>query len=153
MELAQRIDEHGKPAWIALMILSFIVFWPIGLALLAYLIWSGRMGCRKQSSAGRWHYYDEARKHSRRGWSKRKHAGTSGNAAFDEYKEATLRRLEDEQSEFHDYLERLRKAKDKAEFDAFLADRETNRSADAPDDDSPVIDENGNNVPENRPQP
>ena len=44
-EVVARIDDFGRPAWIALMVLGFIVFWPIGLAILAYIIWSGRMGC------------------------------------------------------------------------------------------------------------
>ena len=48
---------------------------------------------------------------------------SSGNHAFDEYRTETLRRLEDEQREFRDFLERLRFAKDKAEFDQFMADR------------------------------
>jgi hypothetical protein len=47
----------------------------------------------------------------------------SGNRAFDEYRADTLRRLEDEQKEFHDFLGRLRMAKDKAEFDQFMAER------------------------------
>jgi hypothetical protein len=47
----------------------------------------------------------------------------SGNRAFDEYRAETLRRLEDEQREFMEFLERLRHAKDKAEFDQFMADR------------------------------
>jgi len=34
-----------------------------------------------------------------------------------------LKRLEDEQKEFVEYLEKLRQAKDKAEFDQFMADR------------------------------
>ena len=38
---------------------------------------------------------------------------SSGNHAFDEYRSETLRRLEDEQREFRDFLERLRFAKDK----------------------------------------
>ena len=45
MHLAERLDDIGKPAWIALMIVSFIIWWPIGLAALAFLYWSGRMGC------------------------------------------------------------------------------------------------------------
>ena len=49
----------------------------------------------------------------------------SGNTAFDAYKEDTLRRLEDEQSSFEDFLQRLRDAKDKAEFDEFMDDRAT----------------------------
>ena len=47
---------------------------------------------------------------------------SSGNRAFDEYRAETLRRLEDEQKEFAAYLERLRFAKDKAEFDQFMAE-------------------------------
>ena len=48
---------------------------------------------------------------------------SSGNRAFDEYRAETLRRLEDEQREFREFLERLRFAKDKTEFDQFMADR------------------------------
>ena len=45
--LTAKLDDMGKPAWIALMIVSFWMFWPIGLAVLAYLIGSGRMACWK----------------------------------------------------------------------------------------------------------
>ena len=48
---------------------------------------------------------------------------SSGNAAFDNYKEQTIKRLEDEQAAFEDFLKRLRESKDKAEFDQFLAER------------------------------
>ena len=48
---------------------------------------------------------------------------TTGNAAFDAYREETLRRLEEEADEFQTFLERLRKARDKAEFDQFMAER------------------------------
>ena len=41
-----------KPAWIALMILGFIVWWPLGLVILAFIIGSGRMGCH--GTAQRW---------------------------------------------------------------------------------------------------
>ena len=47
----------------------------------------------------------------------------SGNHAFDEYRSETLRRLEEEQREFREFLDRLRQAKDKAEFDEFMAQR------------------------------
>ena len=47
---------------------------------------------------------------------------SSGNRAFDEYREDTLRRLEEEQAEFKGFLDRLRHAKDKAEFDQFMAE-------------------------------
>ena len=58
-------------------------------------------------------------------------APSSGNRAFDEYRAETLRRLEEEQKEFRDFLDRLRMAKDKAEFDQFMADRR-NRPAENP---------------------
>ena len=48
----------------------------------------------------------------------------SGNAAFDAYRDRTLERLKDEQHEFEGFLDRLRQAKDKSEFDRFLEDRE-----------------------------
>jgi hypothetical protein len=48
---------------------------------------------------------------------------SSGNRAFDEYKADTLKRLEEEQREFREFLARLRFAKDRAEFDQFMAER------------------------------
>ena len=51
------------------------------------------------------------------------YAPPSGNRAFDEYRMETLRRLEEEQREFRDFLDRLRMAKDKSEFDQFMAER------------------------------
>ena len=47
MNLVATLDEYGKPAWITAMIVGFLLWWPIGLGVLAYLIWSGRMGCGK----------------------------------------------------------------------------------------------------------
>lgn len=103
------LDARGKGAWIAAMVISFIFVWPIGLALLAYMIWSKRMfnsSCKSMS------------RRSRHGLMM-----SSGNQAFDAYKAETLRRLEDEQSSFEAFLGRLRAAKDQAEFDQFMDDR------------------------------
>ena len=50
-------------------------------------------------------------------------APPSGNRAFDEYRSETLRRLEDEQREFVDYLDRLRQARDRQEFEQFMSER------------------------------
>ncbi len=103
------LDERGKGAWIAAMVVSFIVFWPIGLALLAYMIWSKRMFNASCNSMTR---------------SRSRHMSkSSGNNAFDAYKAETLRRLEEEQDNFEAFLKRLRDAKDKAEFDQFMDDR------------------------------
>ena len=54
MTIAARLDDIGKPAWIGLMVLSFILFWPAGLVVLGYLIGSGRMGCWAHGRDGRW---------------------------------------------------------------------------------------------------
>lgn len=34
------LDRKVKGAWVAAMVLGFIFFWPVGLAPLAYIIWS-----------------------------------------------------------------------------------------------------------------
>ncbi|WP_425102034.1 DUF2852 domain-containing protein [Tropicibacter sp. S64] len=107
------LDQRGKGAWIAAMVLGFIFFWPVGLALLAYMIWSKRMfnkSCRSHGHSHRYHGFRSMK--------------SSGNSAFDAYKEDTLRRLMDEQEAFEAFLQRLRDAKDKAEFDQFMDDRE-----------------------------
>ncbi len=142
MQLAARLDDYGKPAWIAVMVLGFIVFWPIGLAILAYLIWSGRRGCWRQGGPGRWYRNGTDRERFAGDWrgGGRRRGASSGNHAFDEYREETLRRLEEEQEEFQAFLEQLRHAKDKAEFDQFMAEGKRRSGwADAPDaDDSPA---------------
>ena len=115
------LDHKGKGAWIAAMVLGFIFVWPLGLALLAYMIWSKRMfgkSCRSRSAM------------TRQGFAVMQ---SSGNMAFDNYKADTLRRLEEEQHSFEAFLQRLREAKDKAEFDAFMEDRA--RAASAPRED------------------
>lgn len=124
------LDSKGKGAWIAAMVLGFIFVWPIGLALLFYMIWSKRM-CNKSS---RRHSTCNSRRH-RRGHM----GGSSGNSAFDAYKADTLRRLEDEQHSFESFLQRLRDAKDKSEFDDFMDERATNAAqADDGDSDAPI---------------
>ncbi len=110
------LDARGRGAWIAAMVLGFIFIWPIGLALLFYMIWSNRMSCST----------------FRRNRPSFRMMKSTGNTAFDTYRDETLKRLEDEQSAFHSFLDRLRQAKDKAEFDQFMDDRR--RKADAPRD-------------------
>ena len=57
---------------------------------------------------------------------------SSGNRAFDDYRADTLHRLEEEQREFKEFLERLRFAKDRAEFDQFMAERRRGSSDQGP---------------------
>jgi Protein of unknown function (DUF2852) len=123
-EVVASLDDWGKPAWITVMVLGFILFWPAGLAILAYMIWSGRMGCGRHGDMAHWQER-MARKWDRKreqwGLHGRAYSST-GNRAFDEYREETLRRLEEEQREFRSFLDRLRMAKDKSEFDQFMAE-------------------------------
>ncbi len=122
-EVIAKLDDFGKPAWITLMVLGFVFFWPIGLAILAYLIWSGRMGCGRHGEMTDWQRSMAAR-WRRHGWGAHaRGCSSSGNRAFDEYRDATLRRLEEEAREFREFLERLRMARDKAEFDQFMSER------------------------------
>ena len=37
MQLVATLDEYGKPAWITAMIVGFLLWWPVGLGVLAYL--------------------------------------------------------------------------------------------------------------------
>ena len=111
------LDSKGKGAWIAAMVLGFIFVWPVGLAILLYMIWSKRMFSKSRSvSCGR----------------RRMHTMTStGNTAFDSYRDEMIRRLENEQQAFEEFLQRLREAKDKSEFDQFMDEREKRASEEA----------------------
>ena len=126
------VTRTWRPLELAAMIGGFVIFWPIGLAILAWKGWkegwwmaSGRHrteGCAQN-----------------RGWSRTGFGGfgpdrelrrDSGNSAFEDYKDSELKRLQAEfdrlvaeQNAFGEYIEGLRRAKDKAEFDAFLASR------------------------------
>ncbi len=142
-----RLDELGRGAWIALVVVGFWLWWPVGLAMLGYLAF-GRY--RQGSAGGPGHWYNAAEGDAGRperagtgwrsgwggGWGCRSGQGhtaaPSGNRAFDGYRRETLQRLEEEQREFFEYLERLRQARDKSEFDAFMAERRDRPMAPSP---------------------
>ena len=129
MPIVAKLDELGRPAWIALTVLGFVVWWPVGLATLAFIIGSGRMSCWKSGGMSRWHGAAEQMRNPGTWWQPSR---SSGNRAFDEYRSETLQRLEEEQREFRDFLARLRLAKDKAEFDQFMAERRTRTAPSSP---------------------
>ncbi len=138
-----------RPLWILMVILGFMFWWPVGLAFLFFSLWSGHMGCH--GGMGRWQHKME-RMQSKMDWMRSRMEGTghggrpdwwggqrsSGNRAFDEYRTETLKRLEDEQQEFRDFLDRLRVAKDKTEFDAFMAERRNRPSPPVATDQRPA---------------
>lgn len=137
---------------IVLMILGFVWWWPLGLAMLAFIFmrrrrwrqvcagdgamfegygmqrWERKMA-RAQEKVERVRSRMERYAPQGAGWFA---PPSTGNAAFDEYREETLKRLEEEQREFKGFLERLRVAKDRAEFDAFMSDRRRREAPEAP---------------------
>src|ERR1700710_410561 len=122
-------DSPRHPGWIAVTVLGFIIWWPVGLALLFFTLGSRKMGCwRNQDRFANKMERMPYKKGRMRGRMERRAFGfgglgppTSGNRAFDEYRVETLKRLEEEQTEVKDFLDRLRPAKDKEQFDQFMA--------------------------------
>ncbi len=145
-EFIAKMDDLGQAAWIAVMVLGFVLFWPVGLAILAYLIWSGRMGCARNGGwSSRWERKMQRFQDKMDRWGTpngdraRSYAAgfsPSGNRAFDEYREATMRRLEEEFGEFRSFLDKLREAKDRQEFEQFMNDRRNRGSDSNPTDTS-----------------
>jgi len=131
MNTSALIRPAWTPATIALMVIGFMAFWPLGFAMLAYIIWGDRLdgfkrdvnratdgifaGCRRGSDkAARWG----------------NGSARTGNVAFDDWREKELERLAEERrklddmlTEFDDYARELRRAKDQDEFDRFMAKR------------------------------
>ena len=54
MTLAAKLDDLGNPAWIALVVVGFIIWWPLGLVALGYLVGSGRLARWTGCGARRW---------------------------------------------------------------------------------------------------
>lgn len=118
------IRPDWTPATIAMMVLGFMVFWPLGLAMLAYILFGERFQGFKR------HANRTAGKNNHFGRSCFNVYGDSGNAAFDEWREKELERIEEERrkleemrAEFDEYLRELRGAKDREEFSRFMRDR------------------------------
>ena len=133
---------YGASRWTAFeliaMILGFIVFWPIGLAILGYKVWQRRYGGDdlQTFAAAKWSQARNAMAGA--SWSTssapcgggRFYSPSTGNAAFDEWKGAELARLEEERRkledahrEFCEFLDNIRKAKDREEFERFMNER------------------------------
>ena len=112
--VAQR-SSRWTPLGIAATILAFIVWWPLGFAVLAYILWGGSVDQLLSDAV------DQLKGLARP-------AASSGNAAFDQYKAETLKRLEEEQAEFAEYVEKLRQARGQEEFERFMAERRRSAS-------------------------
>ena len=128
MNQSALIRPDWTPATIALMVLGFVVFWPLGLAMLAYIIFGDRLksfkkdandtvdgmfaSCRGKFRGGRGHGFRSA----------------TGNVAFDDWRDAELARLDEERrkldemrEEFDAYSRELRRAKGQSDVPGFPA--------------------------------
>jgi hypothetical protein len=107
------------------MILGFIFFWPIGLAILFYNLWS-----RKGQAMPIFQMMERA--FDRSPFSP---TGT-GNMAFDDWRRAELERIERERQklmeaerEFAAFSDELRRARDREEFERFMQARRNDSAA------------------------
>jgi hypothetical protein len=128
-----------RPAWtpvtIAMMIIGFMIFWPLGLAMIAYILWGDRLDEFKSGVNARTDRFTK-------GWSRdcgsnRRSKAQSGNVAFDEWRDAEIERLAEERrnlekmrAEFEDHVYELRRTKDKTEFEAFMDSYKRNTGSD-----------------------
>lgn len=118
-----------RPAWtpltIVLMVIGFMLFWPLGLIMLAYILWGDHVPEIRRHFAG-------MRRSWSRDWSGCRPRGyaRSGNSAFDDYRDRELRRLDEERRrldeerrQFEAFVFNLRRARDQEEFDRFMRER------------------------------
>ncbi|RLQ89641.1 DUF2852 domain-containing protein [Notoacmeibacter ruber] len=119
-----------RPAWtpatIALMIIGFMLWWPLGLAMLAFILWGDRLEAFRTDVNG-------ATDRVVAGWrraARSASAPSTGNVAFDAWRDDELKRLAEERrkveemrEEFDTHMRELRMARDKQEFESFMAAR------------------------------
>lgn len=126
-----------RPAWtpatIAMMIIGFMLFWPLGLGMLAYILWGERLDTMKTDINRATDGFASKMQGGfgcRRGRSN--YTARTGNVAFDDWRDEEISRLEEERSkldemrhEFDEHLRELRRAKDQNDFDAFMKSRDS----------------------------
>ncbi len=114
------------------MVLGFVLFWPVGLAILFAKMWQRSHGSEGDLIAFLRERADRFQQNFRpasagvgfTGWS------STGNSAFDEWRRAELSRLEEErrkladaERDFAEHIENLRRARDREEFESFIQAR------------------------------
>lgn len=137
MNTTALIRPAWTPATIALMVLGFVVFWPLGLAMLAYIIWGDRLdGFKRDVNRATDGIFAGCRRRANKAHDWGHGSSRTGNVAFDEWRDTELERLAEERrklddalAEFDEYARELRRAKDKEEFDRFMANRRSTAPA------------------------
>ncbi len=139
----RKLRHRWRPLELAAMIAGFVVFWPIGLAVLGWKMnWFGfgawvdaKFGTNRMAAGARTGWTCGGREPGPEGDLGR----DSGNSAFEAWKEGEFARLQAEyealsqrQREFEAFLQHLREAKDREEFERFMKDRQAQERAAAP---------------------
>ena len=125
-----------RPAWtpatIAMMIVGFMIYWPLGLAMIGYILWGDRLDMFKRDVN---ETTDRVFGGLKRRGATAFTANRTGNVAFDDWRQAELSRLDEERRKLHEasaefeaYARELRRAKDQEEFDRFMRDRKRSSS-------------------------
>lgn len=124
-----------RPIELVAMVLGFAVFWPIGLAIIGWKLWQKKRWSRGDFASFAEERWRAAASGFRGSRDERWRPFASGNMAFDDWKAAEVERLEQErrkldeaQREFGEFLNTLRRARDREEFDRFRAEREARRA-------------------------
>ena len=93
-----------------------LLFWPVALLIAGIVVFRRQMRLWQRTSVGQ-------DSHDARPVAPSRNGGAPPNGAFEAYREETLQRLDEEQGKFREFLQRLRRSRDKQEFDAFVAGR------------------------------
>ena len=107
---SQTHKGRWTPLGIFAVIAGFIVFWPLGLLAIGYILWGGSIDS----------LVDDAVKKLRDIFSAKPAPAAAAPVSFEDYRNDVLSRLEAEQSRRAEHLRRLREARDRAEFDRIL---------------------------------
>ncbi len=119
MSQACAASTRWTPANIGSVAIGFILFWPLGLFVLFYVLSGGDMA----------QVFNRGKDWVIRMFNRATATTTStGNSAFDAYREETLKRLEEEQKAFGDFMERLKRARDQEEFERFMNERRSTKA-------------------------
>jgi hypothetical protein len=132
------LKRGWSPLNVVLMIAGFIIFWPLGLAMIAWIIWGDEIG--RMFSDAKAQFRGAARSAPFSAAA----TGRTGNLAFDDYRTAELKRLAEERrkleemrAEFEGFVNELRRAKDQEEFERFMAGYRASTGADEAEEAAP----------------
>ncbi|MGA0598065.1 DUF2852 domain-containing protein [Enterovirga sp. CN4-39] len=121
-----RSCSSRRPLEIIGVVFLFLYFWPLAVT---YLVWKF-MGYPVPHELRRAVEENVLNPMRNMRWGAPTGFAGTGNLAFDEYRRSELERLErerrkldDEAREFRDFVEELKRAKDREEFDAYMARR------------------------------